>query len=63
MSTSVPLRNPKEPVVVIVSCRSDEDEDVLGWRLESLLPDDWEVVLEKDPPEDPEPPQDTPENA
>jgi len=28
---------------VVVSCRSEPDEDVLGWRLESILPDDWEV--------------------
>lgn len=34
----------KQPVkVIVVSCRMDEDDDVLGWRLESLLPDDWDV--------------------
>ena len=56
---------PKEsiPVVVAVSCRSDDDEDVLGWRLESLLPDDWELVIEREPISaqgGPQPDQDTP---
>lgn len=37
---------PHAPVEVVVSCRTDEDEDVLGWRLESILPDDWDVVID-----------------
>ena len=37
---------PKQSVPVVISCRTDEDEDVLGWRLESILPDDWELEIE-----------------